>query len=242
MKGANLGQRFENEVEYRGWNDEMIARHNPSAYYANPLVRILEGFRLRAILSALELCEARLNFLEIGCGFGFVIKKIASRGVFSRAAGLDLSMPSLREAKGRVPGEVLLVEGDGARLPFAPGSFDGILMTEVIEHVPEPVLFLKAAKELLAPGGILVVTAPNEALINRIKVIVKNFGLWRLVFGKYEAADRMDDEWHLHTMDRRMLTNWIIQAGLAVAFERRLPVPLFPMRYLVAVNAVERGE
>jgi len=49
---------------------------------------------------------------------------------------------------------------DATEIPVADGSFDVILCTEVIEHVPEPVAVVKEFARILKPGGRLILTAP----------------------------------------------------------------------------------
>lgn len=52
------------------------------------------------------------------------------------------------------------IVSDIAHIPEPEASFDCILCTEVLEHVPDPVNVLKEFKRLLKPGGILLITAP----------------------------------------------------------------------------------
>jgi 2-polyprenyl-3-methyl-5-hydroxy-6-metoxy-1,4-benzoquinol methylase len=47
---------------------------------------------------------------------------------------------------------------DAESIPAADGSFDVILCTEVLEHVPEPVKVLQEIARLLCPGGLLELT------------------------------------------------------------------------------------
>lgn len=50
--------------------------------------------------------------------------------------------------------------GDAGYLPFADGSFDTILCTEVMEHVPNPEKTIEEFARLLRPGGKVLTTAP----------------------------------------------------------------------------------
>jgi len=52
------------------------------------------------------------------------------------------------------------VIGDALMLPFADGCADGILCTEVIEHVIDPARMLAEFQRVLAPGGSVLLTSP----------------------------------------------------------------------------------
>jgi SAM-dependent methyltransferase len=53
-------------------------------------------------------------------------------------------------------------------IPIAPGSFDLIVLGEVIEHVyVAPTLVLPAFRKLLRPGGAMLVTTPNAAALSK---------------------------------------------------------------------------
>jgi SAM-dependent methyltransferase len=52
------------------------------------------------------------------------------------------------------------VVGSALAIPFAPRSFDTVVSTEVLEHVPEPHRALAEMQRVLRPGGFLVLTTP----------------------------------------------------------------------------------
>lgn len=49
---------------------------------------------------------------------------------------------------------------DATAIPVADGSFDAVLCTEMLEHVPEPVRVVRELARVLRPGGRLILTAP----------------------------------------------------------------------------------
>ena len=57
---------------------------------------------------------------------------------------------------------------DGNTLPFADASFDHVLCTEVLEHVPEPRRFLVELHRVLRRGGSLVLTVPWSARLHHV--------------------------------------------------------------------------
>lgn len=94
--------------------------------------------------------------LEIGCG---AMPHIAASGAPVRI-GCDFSGPMLRAAPPTIP----LLQADGARLPFADGSFDAVVTINVLEHVPGPAALLDEAARVLRPGGTLAAVTPNGNL------------------------------------------------------------------------------
>lgn len=101
--------------------------------------------------------------LDIGCGTGFLLERLAELG-FS-GVGVDLSPESVEIAQAR-----LAEIGAADRLQATVGSayeppdgpFDLITITDVLEHLEDPRACLRAARDRLAPGGVVVVSTPNR--------------------------------------------------------------------------------
>jgi len=58
-------------------------------------------------------------------------------------------------------------ESDILAIPAPDASFDVILCTEVLEHVPEPIKALQELARLLRPGGLMLLTAPLGCLLHQ---------------------------------------------------------------------------
>jgi SAM-dependent methyltransferase len=78
-----------------------------------------------ALLARSGRLVAGQRLLDLACGAGRHLAGLGRRG--QRAVGLDLSLPLLTAARGRLRPGLALVRGDMRQLPFRGGSFDGAL-------------------------------------------------------------------------------------------------------------------
>ncbi|MGK2966869.1 MAG: class I SAM-dependent methyltransferase, partial [Tepidiformaceae bacterium] len=111
--------------------------------------------RLNLIEEYATLDGARV--LDIGCGLGKYVQKFQERG--AEAYGLDIDAKRLLEGSKNVPGLML---GISEGLPFADGTFDLVVLNEVIEHVNDDRATMKEARRVLKPGGRVAIYAPNR--------------------------------------------------------------------------------
>lgn len=106
----------------------------------------------RELVRALRVLGPALTgeVLDVGCGR----KPYRPLVPATRYVGLDVDTPVTR-ALGAAD-----VFYDGGRLPFPDASFDGVLCSEVFEHVFTPAEFLGEIHRVLRPGGALLLTVP----------------------------------------------------------------------------------
>jgi SAM-dependent methyltransferase len=107
--------------------------------------------------------------LDLGCGAGRHAFESFRKG--ARVVAFDYSLSELQEVRGlfeamREVGEApthgtaTATNGDAVRLPFADGSFDRIIASEVLEHIPNDIGALDELVRVLRPGGVMAVTIP----------------------------------------------------------------------------------
>jgi SAM-dependent methyltransferase len=95
--------------------------------------------------------------LDVGCGLGMYVR--AFRAYTSQAFGVEIDLERAVEAGQHLPNIAL---APGERLPFPDGSFDAVLLHEVIEHMAHDRQAITEAVRVLRPGGRVVVFAPNR--------------------------------------------------------------------------------
>jgi len=105
--------------------------------------------------------------LDVGCGAGQFLVELAERGF--EVAGVDLAEGMVEAASARLG--TLGLESDVRvanveRLPFDDGSFDIVTALGLIEYLPDPTQALREFERVLAPGGHLIVTAPNPVRLS----------------------------------------------------------------------------
>jgi len=127
-----------------------VALGNPSFVW-----RFGQDRRLNLIRHYAPLEGARI--LDIGCGLGVYVRKF--REFSDRVNGIDIDAKRLREGARTTPGLMLAV---GEHLPFRDASFDVIVLNEVIEHVTNDRETMREGMRILAPGGRIVIYAPNR--------------------------------------------------------------------------------
>lgn len=116
-----------------------------------------------AVANALETHghhQAGSRILEVGSGLGYFTYALSRRGYDIRA--IDISETAVEAARSRF-GD-LFTRADLADYALAHAdSFGAVIACELIEHLVDPVAFVKMAFALVKPGGHLILTTPNRS-------------------------------------------------------------------------------
>ncbi|MFT0521161.1 glycosyltransferase [Pseudomonas faucium] len=177
--------------------------------------------------------------LDVGCSQGIVPLLLAREGC--QVTGVDTSPQAIDEAKGYMAAEpahvqqnVTYVNADFLSLDIVDVEPDSIVISEVLEHLVRPELFVEKASDLLKVGGRLVITVPFG---------VNDFIDHKHTFYLMEPFRLLSE--HLQIVEIKVLGKWLgIVAQKADAYVAGSPdaLPITRVRELEkAFEAIERS-
>ena len=132
-----------------------------------------QGISCDAIYLMVSQClkqhRAAGTLLDVGCGTGRLWQFVNNS--FGKYLGADVVQYSGFPADGQfVP-----VDLDSQRVSLPDGEADVVAALETIEHVENPRSFIREIIRLAKPGGLVVVTTPNQlSLLSKLTLLLKN--------------------------------------------------------------------
>lgn len=130
--------------------------------------------------------------LDVGCGRAWVAQALCPKGI--EVCSMDISPKNVEKALSLYPfNNHKGVVGDAFNLPFEDESFDCVIASEVIEHVPNPEAFVRSLFRVVKKGGALILSTPYKEKL-RYELCVHCHRL--------TPANA-----HLHSFDEHRLTN-----------------------------------
>jgi 2-polyprenyl-3-methyl-5-hydroxy-6-metoxy-1,4-benzoquinol methylase len=117
-------------------------------------VRRHEWEGTRRLIDSLVPLKPGVRWLDFGCGTGTLVRHVRQHAR-CECVGYDVGWVT---DKARAAGVPVLTD---AELAAAEGTFDVVTSVEVIEHVADPVAWLRQVRRMLRPGGAFYLTTGN---------------------------------------------------------------------------------
>jgi SAM-dependent methyltransferase len=155
----------------------------------------------------IEMVGTGKRVVDFGCWTGFVARELKERGCYVTGIEID---PQAAEAARSVCDQVIVADLDTIDLPEAlrGEKYDVGLFGDVVEHLKDPARLLRQMRDMLSPGGYIVVSVPNIAHASiRLMLLQGRF--------KYEDTGILDDT-HLKYYTRRSIGDLLEACGYIV--------------------------
>ncbi len=166
--------------------------------------------------------------LDCACGRGFYLNMFRYVSQCT-LVGLELDWPVIQKAQqnvGHLP-NLLLNNANIYHLPYADSTYEGVILSEILEHIDDDVAGLKEVFRVLKPGGIVAITVPNA-----------NYPFWwdpinktlETLFDTHISRGPLAGIWanHVRLYTADQLRESVLAAGFIVEEERAFTHHSFP--------------
>lgn len=168
------------------------------------------------------------RILDGGCGRGFYLRFI--RHICgAELTGLELAYPLVHIARDALSGlpHITLINGSLYNIPYPAATFDKVILSEVLEHIPDDVHALREVARVIRPGGLIAITVPHA-----------NYPFWwdpinktlETLFKTHIRRGLLAGIWanHVRLYTREQLQSAVLSAGLEIVKERSFTHHCFP--------------
>lgn len=141
------------EVEYH----DAIAPEYDILYADKAHYRALSREIANDVSSTLARLTAPFSIIDIGCGTGSILEYL--KKITDSVIGFDISRSMLRATRKKTG--VAVICGDCFNLPFSQETFDIIILSGILHHLPS-LNCLQEVKRVLKPNGTLLIYEPHQ--------------------------------------------------------------------------------
>ncbi|MET0372972.1 MAG: bifunctional 2-polyprenyl-6-hydroxyphenol methylase/3-demethylubiquinol 3-O-methyltransferase UbiG [Rhizorhabdus sp.] len=150
--------------------------------------------------------------VDVGCGAGLLAEPLARMG--AAVTAIDAAPQNVAVAKLHAEKQALQIDYRAGGVEALGGeTFDLVTSMEVIEHVSDPAAFVANLADLLAPGGVMILSTPNRTPLSHLAMIRIGEGLGMVPKGTHDWRKFLTPE---------ELTALLEAAGLRVIDRRGL--------------------
>ena len=175
--------------------------------------------------------DHQLRILDVGCGTGLLLKRLAECFPDAELYGIDTSASMLEQAQRALINtprshlaQAALSSSGHVNLPFATSSFDLITCTNTLHYFRKPVVVLRGLRELLVPLGHVVIE----------DYTLRSFPLpWHI----FEWAIKLYDPQHVRLYTPSDVQLFSKQANFQVLHMHMFPIDFFCQGWVVLLDA-----
>jgi len=176
------------------------------------------------------------RILEVGCGYGRISRSLVDAAKI-KLQGVDRSESMLLGWRQTLAGKATGCRADAGQLPFKERSFDGVVCTGVLMHLPDQRLTLGELCRVLRPGGRLLVSGNN--LLSPFAIPVM---MWMLLKPHVRQVYKLPWFYRTHLSKlgvevRRMVGDTVLAVALTVP---GLGISLLPRAVFPALRTLDR--
>lgn len=121
---------------------------------------------------------------DIGCGAGLLAEPLARLG--AAVTGIDAAEENIAAARAHAAQSGLAIEYRAGGIEAAEGMHDLVTCMEVVEHVTDPVQFVRGLADALKPDGLLIMSTPNRTGMSKLAMITVGEGAGLIPKGTHD--------------------------------------------------------
>lgn len=153
------------------------------------------------------------SIVDIGCGSGALLEKVAAELKPTTISGIDISDKALSAARTEIKCGIFIKSNLEKKLPFKDKSFDIAIVCDILEHVKCPKDLAKEAQRI--------------SKYTVFKIPLENAHYWNLLekMGRYESVGGRHSSGHLYKWNR-MQARSLIETGTVIKEFARSQLPV----------------
>lgn len=164
------------------------------------------GLRRQEMLDLVNTHKQGLSVLELGCAMGANLQWLRAQNPSVRGVGVELNSAAAAVAQNF--GDIY--QQDVEQLDFSKwaGQFDYVLAGDILEHLQNPWQMSEKIRNVLKPGGMLIVSLPNVLYWDNVLNLMR--GEWQ-----YEDSGILDRT-HLRFFTKKSVETMLTEAGFTI--------------------------